>query len=189
MQPKLSLHALAVLSAFIAAAAAQTTVTVSSGNPSFTTTLVPTGNGSSTANITEPRPVASWIVGTASDSESHMPAGAIARAAVAASLGTLLFLGALAAAFVLARRRRRRLRATAAAAIPDACAAAIRAEQRYLALEDELLALRAEVASLAARPASAPLHGHGHEKDAEAMLESKDKLKEAAKDGPPTYTT
>ncbi|KAJ7194032.1 hypothetical protein GGX14DRAFT_404988 [Mycena pura] len=56
------------------------------------------------------------------------------------------------------------------AAIPDARGAAIRAEQRFIALEDEL---RAEIARLAARPASPPLYGHGHEKDAEAMLESK----------------
>ncbi|KAJ7194027.1 hypothetical protein GGX14DRAFT_404982 [Mycena pura] len=92
-------------------------------------------------------------------------------------------------------RPRSCLRAAAAAAAappgaeasPDACAAPIRAEQRYSALEVELRALRAEVASLAARPASALLYGH--EKDAEAMLESKDKLKEAAKDRPPTYTT
>ncbi|KAJ7194033.1 hypothetical protein GGX14DRAFT_404989 [Mycena pura] len=96
-----------------------------------------------------------------------MPTGAIAAAAVAASLGTVLVIGALTAAFMLARRRR--LRATAA--IPDACCATIRPEQRYLALEDELRALREEIARLAARPASVPLYGH--EKDAEVMLETK----------------
>ncbi|KAJ7194000.1 hypothetical protein GGX14DRAFT_586985 [Mycena pura] len=184
MQSKLHFSVFFVLFAFVSAVAAQNNVTT--GIPAFTTADGGTAiaeASSEAAPSSEATPSFSVPYADSSTGPSglRMSTGAIVATAVTATLGTALLLGGLAVVLVLARRRRLRRGRTNAGDIPDACAAAIRAEQRYLALEDELHALRAEIARLAVQPALL----YAHEKDAEAMFGAKDK--KALKDGPPTY--
>ncbi|KAJ7058371.1 hypothetical protein C8F01DRAFT_290303 [Mycena amicta] len=113
------------------------------------------------------------------------PVGAIAGIVI----GFLIVIALLVFAVFYVRRHHQRASERTGMAVPEACAAGIRAERRIFDLEEEVRVLHAQVASLVAQK---PMFVHVHEKEAEAMeegLKAKEleHEKEKAGAGPPTY--